>query len=92
MPAWQVSISQQINSPGTYGVTATGVTLTLPVWGGWWSGGSWKVKDLTGNANPNITIVATGGTIDGQASVTITQPYESLTLDPFMSGNTWTIS
>jgi len=88
----QVSASQTANNPGTYGVITPGVTLTLPNWGGWWTGGSWKVKDLTGVANPNITVVATGGTIDGKASVTLLHAYESLTFDPFLGGDTWTIS
>lgn len=88
-----VSTNYTVSGPGTYGVNATGVTITLPTWTQWTDISSVKIKDLTGNSNPNITIVPwTGGTIDGQSSIVINQAYESLTFDPFLGGNTWTIS
>lgn len=89
----KVSASLNLSGPGTYGVTATGITLTLPVWTSWPDLESIKIKDLTGQSNPNITVkCADGGTIDGDGSVTLTQAFESLTFDPFINGNTWTVS
>ena len=88
----QAFIDTHLGGPGTCAVMAANITITLPTWTAWPEKQSIIIKDMTGS-NPNCNIVAAGnGLIDGQASVTLNQAYESLTLDPFQGGNTWTIA
>jgi len=91
---WNVTASQQINAPGTYLVKTAGISLQLPVYGAAINDDpSWTVKDMTGQANPNITITTTnGGTIDGSSTATISVQYESLTFRPAIGGTSWIIA
>ena len=89
----KVSATMILGSPGVYDVTTAGITLTLPNWSGWATLDNIKINDESGSANPNITIAApSGGSIDGQASIVISEANESLTFDPLTGGNTWTVS
>lgn len=93
MATIQITASGQINAPGLYLVNTPGVALTLPVWGGWWNGGDWTVKDATGSDSPAITISASGGgLIDGQASYTMTLAGQSMTLSPSTNGVNWALT
>jgi hypothetical protein len=84
-------INTHLGGPGVCIIMAPNLMITLPTWSQWPEKGSITVKDMTG-ANPNCTVVAAGlGLVDGQGSVTLTRPYESLTFDPFEGGNTWVI-
>lgn len=86
-----VSSSQTLGGPGTYLVTVTGVTLALPAGVPTTIPGNpvWTIKDGTGSASPNITVVATSGTIDGAASLVINNPGWSYDFNPFQGGNAW---
>ena len=87
----QIAITGSMNTlgPGVYTITAAaaGATLTLENWAYWPDESqSILVKDTTGS--PSLTVAPpVGGTIDGQASVTISNGYESLTFRPFFSGS-----
>ena len=92
-----VTTNFTVSGPGTYGVNANNVTIKLPTWTHWVAAdadtNSVTIKDITGVPNPNITVLPwPGGTIDGQTSIIISDGFESLTLDPFLGGNTWTVS
>jgi hypothetical protein len=50
-------------------VNATGLTLNLPSASGV-AGQHIIFRDVTGNANPNLTVGSLGGTVDGSASLT----------------------
>lgn len=65
----EISTSRTITTPGTYIVTATGISITLS--GSWTALGSVTIKDFTGQANPNFTVT---GPID---LATRTVPYSS---------------
>jgi hypothetical protein len=86
--------NQTISSPGSYGVLNPGITITLGNWTLWAEPGQVKIKDLTGQSNPNITVIpfpGGGGTIDGQQSATIMVANEALAFTPFLNGNQWII-
>lgn len=69
-----------LSGSGLYVVTTPGITITLPLWS---ADLSITIKDQTGSATPNITILAQGGsTIDGTSSVVIVSMNESLTFVP----------
>jgi hypothetical protein len=85
-------VNTHLGGPGTCTVMAANLTITLPTWSSWPEKDPIIVKDMTGS-NPNCTVVAAGnGLIDGQLSVTLNEPHESLTLKPFQGGNTWEIA
>jgi hypothetical protein len=87
-----INSSTTISGPGTYGVATPNITITLPNWTLWTFLGDVRIKDLTGQSNPNITIQpfpGDGGTIDNLSSVSITTPLGALILAPFMGGNQW---
>lgn len=79
--------------PGIYIVTASPVTITLENWSYWPDiSQTIKIKDQTGLTSPSITINgATGVTIDGASSVSMTIPNESLTFSPYQNGTSWVI-
>ena len=88
----KIYASATLSGPGTYQLMAANLTVTLPTWLQWPELGSIIIKDGTGS-NPNCTVLAAGGgTIDGQSSASMTVAYESLTFNPFLHGNTWTLA
>jgi hypothetical protein len=88
----QASSNTNLGGPGVCALMVSGLRIVLPTWNNWPDKEHIIVKDMTG-ANPNCTVTAAGnGLIDGQASVTLTNAYESLTFEPFEGGNTWTIA
>lgn len=80
-----VTASQAIVAPGLYVVTMTGVTLTLASPAA--VSGNVTVKDMTGNASPNILI--NGATINGGSSFTLTSAYQAVTLAPIAPLSAW---
>lgn len=76
------------------GVNGTGVTVTLPLGSSVVQGKTYVIKDesglVTSNTAYRVTVATTGpNTIDGSASVTITQSYTALTF--FWTGTFWSI-
>jgi len=76
------------------GVNGTNVTVTFPLGSSLVQGKTYVVKDESGLVTNNIayrvTIAATSpNTIDGSASVTVTQSYTALTF--FWTGTFWSI-
>ena len=89
----KISATTILGAPGVYDVTTAGITITLPNWAEWGVLDSIKINDESGSGNPNITVAApSGGLIDGQTSIVMSAPNESLTFDPLTGGNTWTVS
>jgi hypothetical protein len=87
-----INQSMTISGPGCYGVTAPNITLTLAGWSNWKSLGMVIVKDLTGMADPNITVLpfpGGGGSIDDQPAAAINGSRGSLILLPFINGTQW---
>lgn len=83
-PIVVVSASQTISKAAIYIVTVPGVTLTLNPPAS--VNGPITIKDVTGNADPNIEIV---GAIDGASSMTFHTAYQSVTLQPLASRSIW---
>jgi hypothetical protein len=85
-PVWSsLSSTISLTTNGCYAVTASGITITLPSLS--LADGIITIKDLTGDANPDIMIV---GTIDGNSGgLVIGSAYQSVTLCPSESLGTW---
>ncbi len=90
----QVMQSQSTQGPGTYHVLTPGITLTLETWSHWPDqSDTIVVKDMTGSTTPNITVNAPGpGSIDGLASISMSNQNEALVFRPFLGGTSWSIS
>jgi hypothetical protein len=89
-----VSASRRTSGPGTYVVIQTGVTVTLENWNYWDDpDADIIIKDMTGNAAPNITVVASGAgaAIDGGGSASINTAYEGMRFIPYKNGTTWLV-
>ena len=81
-----VAASQAITSAGTYCVTATGLTLTLPDASSWTADDIWVV-DWTGSTTPAITIT---GTVNNNTSgASITSAAGGIWLRAFPSAGSW---
>lgn len=79
-----VTASQTISKAAIYIVTVAGVTLTLNPPSS--VNGPVTIKDVTGNADPNIAIV---GAIDGASSMALHTAYQSVTLQPLAARSIW---
>jgi hypothetical protein len=77
-----ILISQSVPAPTTF---------TLPTSASRYGLGPYSFKDLLGTVNGNnVTIATTGGdTIDGQATFTLNDNFEAVTLYPLASGGYW---
>lgn len=68
---------------------ATGLTITLPAGA---VGLSYLIKDVTGNASPNITIATTSAqTIDGASTKTVTSAYGFIGVVWDTAGGQWRV-
>ena len=95
VPVVQVTSSYAAQGADYYiGVNGTGITVTLPLGSSTYLGKTYVVKDESGKITPNSAYrfnIATSGsnTIDGSASITVTQSYTALTV--MWVGTFWSI-